>query len=252
MKIAIVTGASSGMGREFALQISRRYRTVEEVWLLARREEQLLETKELIESEGGTARIVVCDVTKKGDVKKVVKEIEKEKHTVRLLVNNAGYGMMGQFLELTVKENEGMIRLNCEALVSFTYAILPFMRKNGNIINVASSAAFIPQPGFAVYAASKSFVLSFSKALHEELREQGIAVTAVCPGPVKTSFFDVAEKYHQVKGYKKLFMADPVLVVDLALKDAYHRKNISVYGAGMKAFRILAKLVPQEILFYFM
>ena len=119
------------------------------------------------------------------------------------------------------------------------------------IIQMASSAAFMPQPGFAVYAASKSYVLSFSRALGCELKERDISVTAVCPGPVKTEFFDIAETYEAVRLYKKLTMAKADKVVYQALVDAKHGRSVSVYGPLMKGFRVLAKFLPADFMMMF-
>jgi hypothetical protein len=116
---------------------------------------------------------------------------------------------------------------------------------------MASSAAFLPQPGFAVYAASKSYVLSFSKALGRELQERGIRVTAVCPGPVKTEFFQIAERYESVKLYKKMTMVSADKVVHRALTDAAHGRSVSVYGGFIKVFRVLAKILPADFLMMF-
>ncbi|MBQ7706972.1 MAG: SDR family NAD(P)-dependent oxidoreductase, partial [Lachnospiraceae bacterium] len=178
--------------------------------------------------------------------------LEKFKPSVRLLVNAAGYGMIGKFSELSESDNTGMIDLNCTALTRITDMTIPYMSKGGaNIINIASSAAFLPQPSFAVYAASKSYVLSLSRALNQELKSRRIKVTAVCPGPVDTEFFGIAETYHDVKLYKKMMFAKADKVVALALKDAFHGKTVSVYGIGIKGFRILSKIMPHELLIRF-
>ena len=125
------------------------------------------------------------------------------------------------------------------------------MPRQSRIIQMASSAAFMPQPGFAVYAASKSYVLSLSRALGSELKERAITVTAVCPGPVKTEFFDIAETYENVKLYKKLTMAQVEKVVRQALVDAAAGKSVSVYGSLMKGFRLLTKFLPADFLMTF-
>lgn len=267
MKIAIITGASSGLGREFAVQIAQKYRSIDEIWLVARRQEQLSDTAAIVEREGRNVyvdtgsedyrcefrisegakrvRILPMDITEKASQSRLQELLESAQATVRILVNGAGYGMIGEFTELSCAENTGMVDLNCGALTAITYAVLPYMEKNANIINVASAAAFLPQPEFAVYAASKAYVLSFSRALHRELRNRRIAVTAVCPGPVDTGFFQVAETYHKMKTYKKLVMAKPEKVVELALKDAYHRRGMSVYGGCMKLLQLVSKLLPR-------
>lgn len=248
-KVAIITGASSGMGREFALQIAQGYRSVEEVWLIARRKERLEKVK--CQLLGRKIKILTLDLTKENDVEELGRTLEKEKPSVRVLVNAAGYGMIGEMGNISLKDNVGMIDLNCRALTAVTYMVLPYLCKNSKVIQLASSAAFLPQPRFAVYAASKSYVLSFSRALAREVEDLGITVTVVCPGPVKTEFFDVAETYESVRLYKKLTMVKPGKVVRRALLDAKHGKKVSVYGIPMKLFRVLCKLLPAEWLLRF-
>ncbi len=250
MKIAVVTGASSGIGKEFVKQIAKRYRTLDEIWVLARRKERLIELAEEIKSV--KIRCICCDLTDKRRLLKYKNALKKYNPSIRMLVNAAGYGIIGKFAELKEKDNVGMVELNCSALTRMIDLSLPYMaKKKANIINLASSAAFLPQPSFAVYAASKSYVLSLSMALNEELKKRHITVTAVCPGPVDTEFFDIAEIYNSVKLYKRLLRAKPKAVVSLALKDAYHKKTVSVYGLTMKGFRLLTKLIPHSFIVKF-
>ncbi len=129
--------------------------------------------------------------------------------------------------------------------------VLPYMAKKSRIIELASSAAFLPQPGFSVYAATKSYVLSFSRALNRELSHTQIKVTAVCPGPVKTEFFELAEQTGTLPLYKKLVMANPEKVVQKAWKDSLMGKSMSVYGFTMKGFWVLSKLLPHDVLLKF-
>lgn len=249
MKIAIVTGASSGMGREFVHQIAKRYRTIEEIWVIARREDRLLELKTEISNK--IIKVIPLNLTNNNDIEKYENILESEKPEVRMLVNGAGYGKIGHFDQLSMDDNCGMIGLNCEALVKITHLTIPYMNFPSNIINIASSAAFLPQPSFAIYAATKSFVLSFSRALNVELQGKGIHVTAVCPGPVDTEFFDIAQTEHEVKLYKKMVMAKAPDVVSLALKDTYVGKDVSTYGIAMKGFNIITKCIPhKEIIKY--
>ena len=249
MNIAIVTGASSGMGRDFVLQISEKFSTLDEIWVIARREDKLKELKSLITNVN--IRPIPMDVTDIKQMDKLKEMLEAENPCVRLLVNAAGYGMIGRFEEIE-QDNIGMCELNCVALTRMTNMVLPYMnRKKSNIINLASSAAFAPQPSFAVYAATKSYVLSLSTALNKELSNTGICVTAVCPGPVNTEFFDKAETYHNVKLYKKMVRAKSEKVVELALKDAYRGSHISVYGIPMKLFRFASKILPHNFIVKF-
>ena len=254
MRIAVITGASSGMGREFALQITQKYRTINEIWLIARSKDKLeLLALEISKIRSDiNVRILNYDITDEVCLNKYLDNLKALKPSIRILVNAAGAGIIGSFDETSQEDNSNMIDLNCKALVSITKYSLPFMSKSGaNIINIASAAAYLPQPSFAIYAASKSFVLSFSRALNKELKDRNIAVTAMCPGPVDTAFFDGAQKYHEVKTFKKAFRVSANKVVKLALKDAYHCYPVSTYGIPMKLFRVLCKAVPKSILISF-
>lgn len=241
MKIAVITGASSGMGREAAVQIGDEFAGIEQIWLIARRRERL---EELEGRFPAGIRCFAIDVTDRGDLERFAGVLAEEKPDVKILVNAAGFGKIGKVGEVDTESERGMIRLNCEALCAVTHAVLPYMSDNSRILQFASAAAFLPQPKFAVYAATKSFVLSYSRALGAELRRRRIYVTAVCPGPVKTEFFDIAETTGEIPVYKKLVMADPKKVVRKAIRDSCMGKSVSVYGMTMKAFYILCKAVP--------
>lgn len=245
MKIAIVTGASSGMGREAVIQIADRFSGIGEIWAVARREERLQELKRQLPVPLRIFPLDLCD----GDSFEVLRAaLEKEKPEVKILVNSAGYGKIGRVGSLDIGDEAGMPRLNCEALCAVTHAVLPYIPDHSHILQFASSAAFLPQPGFAIYAATKSFVLSYSRALNAELRGRDITVTAVCPGPVKTEFFNIAETTGSIPLYKRLAMADAKKVVRLALRDSMMGKSISIYGPLMKAFYVLCKVMPHEAL----
>lgn len=247
-KIAVVTGASSGMGREFVRAIARDYeKSIQEIWVIARRRERLEELQKEL-SKSMKLRLISLDITDDDSYEEYVTRLKKENPKVCILVNSAGYGKIGEFKESPREDALGMVKLNCEALVKVTYDTLPYMVKKGKIIQLASAASFLPQPSFAIYAASKAFVTSFSNALSWELSKRQITVTAVCPGPVKTEFFDIAEENSSIPLYKKLIMANPVKVVRKAMRDMRLGKNISVYGITMNAFRILCKVCPNKIL----
>jgi hypothetical protein len=165
-----------------------------------------------------------------------------------VLVNSAGYGIMGDFASADISDTTGMIDINCKALTNITHMCLPYMRKNSRIIQMASSAAFLPQPNFAVYAATKSYVLSFSRALNQELRKKKIYVTAVCPGPVDTPFFDIAEKTGSTLAVKKLTITRADLVVAQAIKDSYYKRERSVCTPLIRMFEVLAKAIPHKVI----
>jgi short-subunit dehydrogenase len=186
-KVALVTGASAGLGVDFARQLSKRgHRLV----LVARRKERLEE----LARELGNARAVAIDLSKKDAAAKLLADLESNGETVDLLVNNAGFGLIGRFAELDAKRERQMIDLNVGALTELCRAVAPGMiaRKSGGIINVASTAAFQAGPKMAVYFATKAFVLSLTEALHEELKPHGIKVSCLCPGPTRTEFGEVA------------------------------------------------------------
>jgi len=193
-KIGIVTGASSGMGEEFALEIARQKRC-DEVWLIARRKERLDALCKKIEAKKSVVPRAVCmDISGREGVECFAKLLEKEDgdFTVGILVNNAGFGTYGPFSETDVMRELDMIDLNCTALTGFCGVSLPYMTKGSLIINTASLASFSPLGNFAVYAATKAYVLNFTLALAAEVRDRGIRVCALCPGSVSTEFAEVA------------------------------------------------------------
>ena len=181
----------------------------------------------------------------------ILKEsLEEEKPAVRMLVNCAGYGMMGDVEQIPQKEQAGQVDLNCRALVEVTQMCLPYMRKKSRIIQLASSAAFLPQPGFAVYAATKSFVLSFSRALRAELKQKQIYVTTVCPGQVRTEFFEVAEQYASTLAIKKYTMVEAERVVREALQASCKNRPMSVCSLPMQLFWAGTRLLPQDAMLW--
>lgn len=243
MNIAIVTGASSGMGREFVKQIDKAYTKLNEIWVIARRQDRLVELQRSVKTP---LKIVPIDLTNRKQLQVLEILLAENKPTIKMLVNSAGYGIIGDFGKSDMKDAVGMIDLNCTALVSVTHICLPYMSNGSRIVQLASSAAFLPQPGFAIYAATKSFVLSFSRALNYEVADRGIYVTAVCPGPVKTEFFELAEKNASMPAYKKLTMVNAADVVKEALKASSDRRDVSVYGTTMKLFSVLTKICSHK------
>ncbi|MDU3397594.1 MAG: SDR family NAD(P)-dependent oxidoreductase [Clostridiales bacterium] len=249
MKIAVVTGASSGMGREMIIQLWEHFDGFDEMWIIARRRERM----DQLDCQLGVAlRKFPLDLTLDRDRQILERALELEKPEVKFLVNAAGFVKIGKVEALSLYDETDMVRLNCEALCAVTHMVLPYMTGNSRIIQFASSAAFLPQPGFAVYSATKAFVLSYSRALNQELRGRNIYVTAVCPGPVRTEFFDIAETTGEIPLYKRLVMANPRRVVAKAIRDSVAGRDISVYGVTMKAFRLLCKALPHRWLLLMM
>ena len=243
MKIALITGASSGLGREFARQIPKLYQNLDEIWVVARRAERLNELEMELKVP---VRIFDGDLNQDYIYKKLGIALGKSHANVRMLVNAAGYGKIGTFCEYGWKEETGMGDLHCRSLTRMTALCLPYMHCGSRIVNLSSAAAFGPQPGFAVYAATKSYVYSLSMALGRELKGSGIYVTAVCPGPVDTEFFDHTGK--EVASVKKKFRADAKDVVRKALIDSARGKKTSVYGLSMKAAWVASKIVPDSVI----
>lgn len=243
MKIAVVTGASSGMGRETAIQLADRFGgKLDELWLVARRKERL---EELEGHLPVPLRLFPMDITDPLSLEQLRLALEEMLPEVVFLVNAAGFGKIGRIGAGPLADETGMIQLNCQALCAVTHLVLPYMMREGRILMYASSAAFLPQPKFAIYAATKSFVLSYSRALHAELKPRGICVTAICPGPVDTEFFEIAESGgRKIPLYKRLAMAAPKKVVKKAIRDSLMGKTQSIYGLWMKLFFLLSKAAP--------
>lgn len=193
MDVTAITGASSGLGEGFARALAAEKRNL---LLVARREDRLAAlATELAERHGIHAEVLALDLAEPEAAAKLGAAADAAGLVIDQLINNAGFGLRGAFAELDRERQRQMIALNCTALVELCHQVLPGMiaRRRGGILNVASSAAFQPGPWMAVYYATKAFVLSFSEALHEEVRAQGVRVAALCPGPTRTEFGDVAD-----------------------------------------------------------
>ena len=184
----LITGASAGLGVEFAKQCAARG---DEVILVARRADRL---EKLASEIGGKAHVITADLSESGAATKLVADVIARGMWVRTLINNAGFGLRGRFDELPLDRQLEMIDLNIRALTNLAFVVINDMvlKGGGSILNVASTAAFQPGPNMGVYFATKAYVLSFTEALHEEWKDRGIRVSALCPGPTRTEFGDVA------------------------------------------------------------
>lgn len=242
MKIAVITGASSGIGREFAVQIAKKYGKLDEIWLIARRKELMEELETHLRVP---VRIFAMDLADDTDMHQFQEYLCERKPDIKILVNCAGFGKIGRIDSQDVIEQGSMIDVNCRALTIFTGLCLPYISSHSRIINIASAAAFSPQPNFAVYAATKAYVLSYSRALNVELKERQITVTCVCPGPVDTEFFNVAGD-SEGKSFKKNFRVPADKVVTQAIKDAALGNELSIYGVAMKMAKGATKVLPQK------
>lgn len=239
-KVALVTGASAGLGVEFARQLSKRGHTLV---LAARRKDRL----EDLAKELGNARAIAIDLSKPSASANLLADIEDNGETVDLLVNNAGFGLIGRFAELDARLERQMIDLNVGTLTDLCRLVAPQMikRKSGGILNVASTAAFQPGPRMAVYFATKAFVLSLTEALHEELKPHGIRVSCLCPGPTRTEFGDVA-------GFAGNGLFDRVAmnaaeVVETGLKGLDSNDAVVVPGWTNKVTAASTRFAPRSI-----
>ncbi|MGN0492350.1 MAG: SDR family NAD(P)-dependent oxidoreductase [Acutalibacteraceae bacterium] len=245
MKIAVITGASSGLGREYAAEVARERENIDEIWLIARREDKLKETARDIKKP---VRILPLDITDNGALNRYAELLNEQRPEVALLINNAGFGRLGDFDKITAEANGGMVRLNCEALTVMTLITLPFMSSGGEIINTCSIAAFAPNTRMAVYCSTKAYVLSLSKALRSELKGRKINVLAVCPGPMDTEFLPVAGI---AKGSSRTFDTLPRVKPDVMAKKslAASAKKRGIYTNLLfyKFYRVIAKIFPHSI-----
>ena len=239
-KVALVTGASAGLGDDFARQLSKRgHRLV----LVARRKERLDE----LARELGNARAVALDLSRKDAAVKLLADLEANGEIVDVLVNNAGFGLIGRFAELDAKRERQMIDLNVATLTDLCRAVAPGMikRKSGAILNVASTAAFQPGPKMAIYFATKAFVLSLSEALHEELKPHGVKVSCLCPGPTRTEFGDVAG--FGGNGVFDRVAMESAEVVRIGLQALDKNKAVAIAGFVNKVGALSTRFAPRSV-----
>ena len=245
MNIAIVTGASSGMGREFVLQLSN-YVQVDEIWAIARRQEAL----ESMQQETATpVRPISLDLSVPACLSRFAKLLEAEKPNIKLLVNAAGFGKFGAYYKVSIEDDCKMIDLNCKALVVMTRLCLPYMKQGSHILQLDSLSAFQPVPWITTYGATKSFVLSYSRAMNRELKPRGIRMMAMNPGWVKTEFFNHAFQTNdgsEVQYFNRLYEAKDCVAT--GLKDLYRtKKDFSIHGLPVQAQVLGVKFVPHRI-----
>ena len=243
MNIAIVTGASSGMGREFVRQL-HHYLQPDEIWAIARRKAAL---EELARETDIPVRPIVLDLGKAESFREFSALLEAQQPQVKLLVNAAGFGKFGDFETIPLEDDLGMIDLNCKALVAMTRLCLPYMGKGSHILQLDSLSAFQPVPYITTYGATKAFVLSYTRACNAELKPRGIRMMAMNPAWVKTEFFNHAFQTNNRVQYFN-YIQEAKDVVAQGLKDLYKTiKDMSIPGLGVKLQVLGVKLLPHKL-----
>lgn len=245
MSIAIITGASSGIGAELVKQLREYFPQIEEAWVIARRQELLEKLSSVTDIP---LRPLALDLTKDESLEALKGELEAADKRVGLLINCAGYGKFGSYKDIENSAALGMIDLNCRALVGITNLALPYMEAGSKILQICSISAFQPLPQMAVYAASKVFVLNYSRALWRELKGSGISVTALCPGWVDTAFFKRAtdtKNPNAVTNYS--FIQTPERVVRQGYRATLKGRMVSIVGKQNKLLYFINKLLPVRL-----
>jgi uncharacterized protein len=245
---AVITGASAGIGREFARQLAKRATFL---MLVARRRDRLEELRTELSAKNPALQIEVSLVDLSNFEQTMSLARSLAERPIDLLINNAGLGDLGPFVTADPTRVNEQVQVNVLALTALTRAVLPRMlaQKRGGILNVSSSAGFLPLLGFAVYAATKAYVTSFSEAVRAETRGCGISVSALCPGPVDTEFTQVADRELRPRAYGSRLAHVPVeTVVRDALRGLERDKPIVIPGSIMKIGMAIARALPLSLL----
>lgn len=238
MKIAVITGASSGMGREFVYALDRD-EEFDELWVIARRADRLEELKPRCRAR---VRPIVLDLQQRESFGVYRALLEQERPEIAVLVNASGFGLFGVFKDMDMDEQLDIIDLNARALTAMCHMSVPYMKGGSRIYNMGSMSSWQSVPYINVYGASKAYVLSFSRALGVELKGLGIRVMAVCPGWIRTEFFDRAIRDDTVNYFNRYY--DPEQVVEKAIKDMKRGKTVSVLGLPERIQTVLVKFLP--------
>lgn len=249
MKTAIITGASSGLGREFVRQIADVFPEIECYWLIARRAERLEEMAADLPDK--TVKCIPMDLCDNMSFMTFRELLMTEQPEVELLVNNAGCGYLGEVGQVDTASQTRMVDLNVRALTAITNMAVHYMDEGSHILNVSSIASFCPNPRMTVYSASKAYVTSYTVGLSEELKRRGITVTAVCPGPMETEFLGIGNIAGNSKMFEMLPYCDQVRVAGGALRAAKMGRTIYTPKLFYKFYRVLAKVTPVKLMVKF-
>lgn len=239
-RIALITGASGGIGKEFTKLMLQE--DIDEIWAIARNGEKLTALRKEL---GDKIISISKDLTKETELLSIREMLEEEKPVIAYLINNAGIARMGSYDDFTVEEVEATVNINCSVLAVLCTICIPYMRRGSRILNISSASSFQPLPYLNLYAATKAFERSYSRALNHELKKTGITSTAVCPSWVDT---DLLMK--ECNGVKVRFpgLVSPDLVALQALKDAKKGKDMSICTLYVKYLYVLAKFSPQKMI----
>ena len=243
MSMAIITGASSGLGREFVRAVRAECPDIDTFLLIARRRDRL----EAVAADlsGATVHTLALDLTERKSLDDIAAFLAEKKPDVRLLVNNAGFGTLGELEKSSLSSQLNMVTLNCGAATALCRLAAPYMKRGAAMVNVSSIAAFVPTPNMSTYAATKAFVLSLSHSLRDELRARGVNVLAVCPGPMDTEFLDVAGITGKSKKFDSIPHIQPAAVARGAVRQALKGRAVYTPTFAYKLYRVLAKIVPR-------
>ena len=255
MKIAVITGASSGLGQEYVLQLARDETELEEIWVVARRRERLEELKAQVLQLRSSLRlrILALDLTRQQDLDQLEAELKRQAPEIRILINAAGFGKAGSYAEVGRQDSAAMIDLNCRAPVEVTQICLPYLPRGGRILQICSTSAFQPFPYLNVYAASKAFLYRYSRGLWVELFPRKIRVTAVCPYWIRdTEFISIAQSTDHAKSIRHFPLSSTRRnVVRRSLLDSALGLPVSTPGPVCTLHRIVAKFIPSELMMGF-
>lgn len=250
MVTAVITGASSGLGKEYINAIIAQYPSVDAFWLVARRKEALKEIAE--EHPDKTIAAVSLDLSREESLELFEQLLKENNPEIKVLINNAGYGKCTDFFSSNRAMQTGMVDLNCRALTGMMRLCLPYMLDDSLVLNISSIAAFAPTPRMSVYSATKAYVLALSKALHDELRPRGIKVTAVCPGPMDTDFWNVANVPEgKSRLIDRLPRVTPQAVAVGSLRAAKRGKMVYTKSFFYKFYHLLSKILSHGFLMQF-
>jgi short-subunit dehydrogenase len=241
--IAIVTGASSGIGKEFFLSLNDRASNLDEIWVIARSENKLNDLQAFTKIP---VKALPLDLSTNDAIQIFENALRQEQPSIQYLICASGFGRFSAIQDDSKEILQNMVDLNCRSIVGVTRAAYPYIAKGGTVMLIASVAAFQPIPYIATYAASKAFVLSYGRALNKELRKSnGARCICICPFWTKTAFFDRAKSEKQiVKKYAVMY--EPKSVVKRAWKDVKKRRDVSVCGAYTRGQSLLVKLLPHK------